>query len=506
MRWYVTWRVRGMAALLAALMAMSPRLDAQGRPPADSTPVRLAASTWPIYHADTRASAASPRVGPGTLERVERVDALSSRRVRRPAVSPWTVLDAPYPDGAQAVLTTPNDGVAKYLITGDRLLAVDFLPLERRDRDFDWGILLLDGHRGVVTERRHNRFVIFGDAGPGPRAKLEVKARIPIDAGRHGELTAHFSLAPDGRLIALTSGNRLIAVDLQRRAVVAAFDLPAGSGTSFHNSFPIDERGRIFLAAQERVLAIDWTGDAFQVAWSARYDMRGPGCDRVPAERSRRREAMDVARGARCTGSGTTPTLVGGREGGVVVLVDGHAPRNNLVAFWQDTPPADWTPLPDPLRRGGRLDRQVAGVLSLPHSSPEGDGFTAENSPAALGNAVVVAQWAGFRPSADAPRGVQRVDWDPARRSLVLAWAAPDVHFNGVPTIACERPGLCHAYGMGWHDGRYQYTAIALATGEVAGRLDLGTDDAVLDQGNSHAVAADGSIVYAGRTLLLRVR
>lgn len=123
-----------------------------------------------------------------------------------------------------------------------------------------------------------------------------------------------------------------------------------------------------------------------------------------------------------------------------------------------------------------------------------------------LGSAVVTARWAGFAPGPDAPKGVQRIDWSAAERRFELAWANPDVLFNGVPTIACEAPDTCHAYGMGRYGDQYEYASLDFETGDVTGRVMLGTEDVVLDQGNNHAVADDGSIVYAGKTRMVRVR
>ncbi len=499
----------GRAMLRAALVAtcfVAASL-AFGQTRYSTTSLTLADSDWPIFHANTRATASSPDRGPGPVSRAASVAAQTAKRLkRRPNVSPWTVLAAPYADGSQAVLTTPNDGVAKYVLAEGELRAVDFLPLERRFLDFDWGIVLLSNGLAVVTEQKQDRFLLIGDAQPGPNAPLAIKAAIPIDRERYGQLSAHFTLAPDGHLIALTAANRLIAVDLERRVVVATFELPSDNGTTFHNSFPIDAAGRLYLSTQTQMAAIDWTGHEFVPAWMSTYDMRGPGCERSDPAPSKREEVIAVARGKTCTGSGTTPTLLGSQDDGVVVIVDGHAPQNNLVAFWRGTPPRDWTALADPNKPGARLDRRVAGFMPLPHSSPVGDGFTAENSPAALGFGVVVAQWAGFRPGRKAPRGVQRVDWQPDERRLQLIWANPDVHFNGVPTIACSAPADCHAYGMGRYGARYRYTSVDFATGAETGSIDLGRSDKVLDQGNNHAVAADGSIIYAGRSRLVNVR
>lgn len=464
----------------------------------------LAQSSWPIFHANTYATA-SARIGPGPVREAQVIGSLTS--LLAPVyVSPWTLLGPLYSDGSQPVLTTPNNGVAKYLVDGDSFRAIDFLPLDRDVLDFDWAIFLLANGQAVVSERRNNAITLVGDVrADDPTSPLEIKRRIPIDRGRYGSLLAHHSLAFDGTLIALTEANKLIAVDLDRGAVIADFDLPSDSGASFQNSFPIDERGRIFVAAQNLTVAVDWTGSGFTQAWQAGYDMRGPGCEGVPPDRPREEEILAVANGETCTGTGTTPTLIDGPDDGVMVIVDGHSPQNNLVAFWRGAIPADWNALPDPARPGEFLDRRVAGIFALPYSTPDGDGFTAQNSPAAFDNAIVVAQWAGFRPEANPPTGVQRVDWSAQQRRFNLVWANPLIHFNGVPTIACGT-GACQAYGMGRYGERYEYTSLDFNAGQETGRVFVGDNIDVLDQGNNHALADDGSIIYAGRRTMIRLR
>lgn len=411
-----------------------------------------------------------------------------------------------YSNGSQPVITTPNNGVAKYLIDGDSFRAVDFLPLDRNALDFDWGILLVTNGDSVVSEKRNNTITLVGDVRRGdPSSPLEIKRRIAVDRALYGSLLAHHSLAFDGTLVALTEANKLIAIDLKRGAITASIDLPSASGASFQNSFPIDENGRIYVAAQNLTVAVDWNGRTFALAWQAPYDMRGPGCENVPPDRPREQEIRAVANGDTCTGTGTTPTLIGGQSDGIMVIVDGHSPKNNLVAFWRGAIPANWTPLPDPNQPGVLLDRRVAGVFALPYSTPDGEGFTAQNSPAAFGNAIVVAQWAGFQPDGSPPRGVQRLDWRPQSRRFELVWANPSILFNGVPTISCG-PGACQTFGMGRYGNRYDYTSLDFDTGQETGRVSLGNSDDVLDQGNNHALADDGSLVYSGSRRMIRLR
>ena len=463
----------------------------------------LSPSTWPIYHANNYASASVMNTPPVDPTVFEAVDNLTPRRFGRGNVSPWTVLRPPARDGSQVVLTTPVNGIGKYVIEHGRLRAAHFLPLERRFLDFDWGIVLLADGSALVTEKQHNRFVLVSDDPNLPRSPLRVVRRIPIDSARFGKLTAHFTIGFDGTMFALTEKPTLLAINVTTGEVVATLDLGKEKGLATHNSFPIDEQGRMYFVGQSAMFAVDWQQNALRLAWMAPHNMRGPGFD-DPEGRGKRRDAIGVALGEAGTGSGTTPSLIGDPRTGVVVVVDGHSPRNHLVAFWRDEIPPDWRPLTHPSQPQVTLDRRVAGVIPLPHSTPDGEGHSAENSPAVLGSAVVIAQWAGFRPDATPPKGLQRVDWNASVRRFDVVWTNPDIHINGVPTIARGITGP-RVFGMGRENARYVYSIVDLATGELIRRIDLGTDDAVLDQGNNHVIAADGSIIYGGKGSVVRL-
>jgi hypothetical protein len=493
------YRITTLVALL--IIALPGRLVAQ--PPQPPVNSHLAQSTWPIYHANNYASASVLSTPPIDPVAFQTVGNLTHRRFVAGNVSPWTVLRAPAADGSQVVLTSPVNGVAKYIIEKGRLQGVSFLQLDRRFLDFDWGILLLADGSALVTEKQHNRFAVVSDERADPRSRLTVVRRIPIDAEKYGTITAHFTIGYDGTVIALTEKPTLIAIDPRAGRILASLDLPKELGLTTHNSFPIDERGRMYFVGQQVMFAIDWNGQAFQTSWQSPYNMRGPGFENEQG-RGKIRDVIAVARGEAGTGSGTTPSLIGDPKTGVVVVVDGHSPKNHLVAFWRDAIPADWKPLPDPYDPKKKLDRRVAGVFALPHSTPDGKGHSAENSPAVLGNAVVIAPWAGFKPDGTPPKGVQRVDWNPETRKLQLVWANPDVHINGVPTIGRGLTGP-RVFGMGRDGESHVYSVLDLGTGQLVRRIDLGQDDAVLDQGNSHVIAADGSIIYGGKKKIVRL-
>jgi hypothetical protein len=318
---------------------------------------------------------------------------------------------------------------------------------------------------------------------------LVVSRKFPIPEAA-GQLTVHFTVSYDGHILALLEDDKIAAILPRTGEVAAVYNFAeGGGGFSYHNAFAVDETGRIFITSQQGVTAIDWNGTEFRTAWTEAYDFRGPGC-REPRRESRLRERRRTITGQTCTGTGTTPTLIGDARTGLVVMVDGHAPQNNLVGFWRDEIPANWR---------GRL----AGTLALPHSTPEGEGFTAENSPAALGNAIFIAQWAGFRPDCDPPKGVQRVDWNPTTRRFEIVWANPDVHFNGIPT-ASSATGL--VYGTGRGAGcMLAYRGLDIKTGAVRLHVPLGVGDEFVDQGNQQAIANDGSIVVGVRQGTLRI-
>ncbi|WP_435417908.1 hypothetical protein WAB17_13735 [Parerythrobacter aurantius] len=479
------------AVLASSLMLGGAAIAAAG----DDSPVNpaLADSSWPIFHRNTYAQAAGSLPAPRPNDRL-----VAQRQDSAPGgTSPWTVLGTTYDDGSQPVWGSTRKGVVKHLLRAEKFEQIGFVDLSRGWFEFDWNLAVLADGNVLTTNRRRNSYVLVGDARPecpecDPVAKRQIA--IPKDIG---EITVHFTVAYDGTLIGLLEKSRLVAVDLATGKVKATFDMGlAASDVSFHNAFPIDETGRLILASQEAVTAVDWTGQTFRRAWTASYDFRGPGCT-APKRASKLREVLKVARGETCTGSGTTPTLLGDPQSGVMITVDGHAPQNNLVAFWRGDIPADWKGLPG-------LDRRVAGLIALPRSSPEGKGFTAENSPAVLGNSVFVAQWAGFKPGCDAPRGVQRVDWDKNARRFRLVWVNEKAHFNGVPTASLSS-GLVFGVGRG-DDCRYHYRGLDIVSGAISLDLPLSDGAEYNDQGNQHTVAADRSILFASEKGLVRIR
>jgi hypothetical protein len=475
--------------LLFTLVCMSGLCDAV-EPPVNPA---LAASSWPIFHRNNYAQASGrlDSLAPGERVRVQRAPNASG------GVSSWTLLLPRYSNGSQAAVGSNRHGVVKYLVNNETFEQVAFLPVPRQRFGFELNLAVLRDGSILTTSKLENAFFRVADRSPNcPNCELVVKQRVVVPKAL-GQITTQFSIAYDGTVISLVDGNRLIALSLDSGQVLSTLDIPVPEGdVSYHNAFPIDETGRIYLSSQTAMTAIDWRNGALRIAWTAPYDFRGPGCENVHG-RSRFREALAVARGEKCTGTGTTPTLIGDRRTGIVVAVDGHAPNNRLVAFWRDAIPFDATSV-------AGEDRRVASILELPLSTLERGGFTAENSPAAWGNSIFVAQWLGFSPSCRGPRGVQRVDWLPDTKRLSLVWANPDAHFNGVPTVSATT-GLVYGAGLAGNC-ELHYRGIDIDTGRIALDLPLGDKRDFLDQGNQHTITADGSILYASTGGVVRLK
>ncbi|MBX2864804.1 MAG: hypothetical protein KTR27_14735 [Leptolyngbyaceae cyanobacterium MAG.088] len=370
------------------------------------------------------------------------------------------------------------------------------MRLPRGRFDFDWNVAALSTGEIVVTSIKRNTFYLLKDEQPDcPGCELIVHRSFEIPRSV-GELTIHFTVSYDGHILVLLEDNKIAAISLDTGEVAAVHALGVGgSGYSYHNAFANDETGRLFISSQQGVTALDWTGARFETAWEAEYDFRGPGC-REPRRASRFRERIRTIRGRKCTGTGTTPSLIGTAENGLVVMVDGHSPENNLIAFWRGDIPNDWQGI-------AGEDLRLAGRIALPFSTPEGEGHTAENSPAILGNSIFVAQWAGFRPDCTPPKGVQRVDWNATDRNFELVWANPDVHFNGIPTASSQTDLV---YGIGRGNGcTYAYRGLDIETGEIRLDVPISKDDRYVDQGNQQAIANDGSIIVGVRRGTLRL-
>ncbi|PNY80152.1 hypothetical protein [Deinococcus koreensis] len=448
---------------------------------------------WGQFHRNGYAQAATTARGP------EAGDRLQVQYVAVPGSggAPTQMhLSAPYPDGSRTAWSTTLTHIVKARVRGATFeLAGAYEIAALRELNVAWNMTLGRGNKAYVPSPRDRAILRFGDADPrDPRSPIVLEKTFRLPPEVRG-VPAVLNLSYDGWLVVITNEAWMVAVKTDFSAH-RSFDLgQATNDLSTHNSFPMDEQGNLYVASLFAMTKVRWTGNEFRLVWRTPYDFRGPGCPPVSGKQVR--EALKVVAGLPCTGSGTTPTLVGrGAMDQLVVAVDSHR-RNRLVAFWRNEPPADWVALPG-------QDRRVAGVLELPHSTWAGRGFTAENSPPVSGYDIAVAQYAGFTPPCDAPRGVQLARWNPALRKLELTWANDSVPFNNVMTLS-SGSGLIYGSGRN-RDCQVVYRGLERHTGRVAFSLPLGRSDRFVDSGNTNALLDDRSILFGVPQGIARLR
>jgi len=451
----------------------------------------LADSPWPMFHRNNYAQASTPLRGPEPGDSFD-VDVLNTD-IGGP--SPWTLLSESYADGTRVIWGGTTTHVFKAVANREPFELIDAYRIDRNIFSFHWNLLVLQDNKVIVADRGKNRYYRFADADPNDwRSEIvledifEIPESIPGKAG-------HFTLSYDGWIIFVTDAGYIAAVNTDFTEY-RSLQLPRDDNEiNFHNTYALDETGGIFIGTTNRMMRVDWRNNEFSLAWNVPYDFRGPGCENV--RRRPARQFLAVARGETCTGSGTTPTLMGsGDDDKLVIVADGHSPSNHLVAFWRDGIPADWQGIEG-------YDRRIAAVATIPYSTPDGDGVTAENSPPVWGYDIAIAQYNGFRPECDPVKGVQKFRWNPQTRSLDLVWATDKVNLNNVMTYS---EGSNLLYGSGRRDCVYHFWGLNWDTGDVELEIPLGDSPDYLDQGNQVTINDDRMTFFGSSTGIVRIR
>jgi hypothetical protein len=484
---------RSLTALIALVsLVLSSTLAAAQSSQQPPTNPYAADSPWPQFHRNGHAQASTPLPGPQVGDSLQAQAIAFPRSVGTPT---QMHVSERYPDGSRTLWSTTLNSIVKARVRGETFELAHIRRIhEGPGLTAYWNMQLARGNQAFVPDPRTRALLRFGDSDPkNPMSPIRLQARFALPASLPGKPIV-LNLSYDGWVIFLTDAGWLGAVK-QDFSAWRAFDLGrAIDDTTVHNSFPLDENGIAYFVSFKAMQAVQWTGSGFRVLWRTPYDFRGPGCPPVSA--SKLREVIRVFRGEGCTGSGTTPTLMAIDDDRLVIAVDGHE-KNRLVAFWRDAIPAGWEGLPG-------QDRRVAAIVALPYATSAGDGFTVENSPPAWNGDIVVAQYAGFNPKCDSPRGVQKLHWDSVANVFRIDWTRADVQFNNVMTISA---GSGLVYGVGLGKGcRHIYRGLDLASGATRIELPLGIGRGYLDQGNTHALLDDRSIVFGTTNGMMRIR
>ena len=451
----------------------------------------LADSPWPIYHGNNYAQASTPIRGPEPGDRLE----VQTITIQFNGASPWSNLSQTYADGTRTVWGSTLTHVFKVLIDGENWQLIDSQQISGLD-SISWNNLLLHNNKLIVPNPKKRTLYRLADSNPNdPYSPIAIEDEFQLPSETPGRFT-HFSLTYDGWIIFITHEGYLGAVKPDFSEVVSYNLSQAAGDVNWHNAFPIDENGGIYLASQQSLMKVQWDNQnkTFSTAWRTPYNFRAEGC---PEQSSNQiEEGLKFLLGGKCSGSGTTPTLMGvGEMDKLVLVVDGHSPQNNLVAFWRDEIPEDWQGLPG-------QERRVAAITPLPYATSEGKGFNTENSPAVYGYEVAVAQYNGLRPPCEPLGGVQKLRWNPRTRKMEVVWANQEVSLNNVLTYSS---GSNILYGSGRKECSYHFYGLDWDSGEVVINLPMGDDKRFLDQGNQVTLNSDRSVIFGGLEAHVRI-
>lgn len=314
---------------------------------------------------------------------------------------------------------------------------------------------------------------VYGDEVEGdPDSGIAVRATW----AKPPEVTGAFigmNMTYDGRLVLVTEHGYVIALkrDLSEYQVVQLLhsenareysEAMAATGQVgrgwVRNGYAIDKDGGIYIASNDHLHKVVWTGDRLSVdeaddAWSEPY------------------------RNGRGIGTGSTPVLMGfGEEDRFVVITDGDD-LMNVTLYWRDEIPADWEPLdgaPSP-RVAGFLPADMGDAARTKIQTEQAvvvagyGALVVNNEPASvppnfMGRAVLLlSSYLGADPRYT-PHGVQKFEWNAQERRFEEDWVNQKVTSpNAVPYISV---GADTAYTVGARDGKWTLEGLDWDTGK----------------------------------------
>ena len=486
--------------------------------------------------------------------------------------SPWHVVSTPrYADrGAVTVWGSTLTDAYRFVVDGDRFEALDRLPVNLLASSITWNLVGFDDGRVIVPDPNGYR-IGKGDLRSTDPTLLVLQDDPdgagnlggPIGVTHHLELTAELirravpgiprlarylkaisgsSLVPtfDGGLATTVYFQRgderlgyLLVLDNALTRIVAAGAMGSGLQSNEIAAERYGDSGTAFyVPLGESLVKMVYDPEVANIAshWRAELPVRGR--------------------------TGSTPTLVNTSDGRKwVVLIDSRCTvaslLNGLITCAAEERPSQLIAI---ARDTPANTRPRISLTALPPWLR-----TVENSPAAYGDRIVVANYSGYLPNGmlvppggevpeqgagrwltspdaepDFATGVVALRYEAATGKFVEEWADAARQISGVPTIS---GGANRVYGTGAEreDGQYYLYGFRLAAdaegpaGEVCIRQSLGkapfrearrdargnlifprsdyqlAEGEVFDAGNQLLVLADGSLLVSGGRALIRV-
>ena len=327
---------------------------------------------------------------------------------------------------------------------------------------------LLDHTNTYFIASKHGYIEAYGDADPtDPASAIVLKRRFDFPKGVTG-FSMGINMTYDGWLVLVTEHGYLLALKpdfseyrIGRLQHAEGAEDKATRPTGYgwvRNAPAIDDQGGVYVASQEYMHKVIWTGDGFSTdsangAWAAAYD------------------------NSWTHGTGATPSLMGFGEqkDKLVVITDGNE-RMNLVLFWRNGVPADWQGLDG-------QDRRIAGMLPVTMGEQNLEKIQSEQSVVVEGYGALVVNnnprnipwylpgqaetllisYLGSNPDYQ-PYGVQKFLWDSDKRLLETAWVNNEVSSPSTVPIVSQLSQM--VYLIGARDNQWTLEAINWRSGE----------------------------------------
>jgi hypothetical protein len=476
----------GAPGALAAPTCTTP--DSAGEPPCNPY---LPDSPWGASHRNAYAQASSPYPGIAAGAKV------SAHHVYLPGIPIQLQFTSKYRDGGRAVWGSLVDAFDRRAVfkldqRSGRLIDL-YIPAEREANPPKteaggvtgaYSILDRDG-RFIVPRQR--TIDVFADSRKGDRSSpIRLVKRFAPPARAFCGASDKFvgaTMTYDG-MIAFATERGVVGVVPRLPSRMTARNVRTVSLDPAHcrgaraeivsNSIAADEDGGIYVVTSRLMHRVSWNAErkTLRPAWQGRYVTKG---------------ATSAVRLG--PGSGSTPTVMGtGRQRDRFVAITDGAKLMNMVLMWRGAIPKGWKPI------APGKDRRIACEVPVRFGDPHATSSLSEQSLAVRGYAAInvnnripdespfagasgvllnaLAALEGGNP-ANAPHGMERIDWDPRTRTCHRVWANRDISVpNGIPTMSAAS-GL--VYGIRQEQGRWGVAGLDFRTGRV--RLDAPAPD-----------------------------
>jgi hypothetical protein len=484
-----------LGLLSVTVLLASQSLMAFNMPPANPY---LADSNYAMAHADPAQQDALPQAGPGGPTKT-----LSADDIQYVHTGPGffgIATSGEYADGKRVFWGNGLDRIVKLDYDTHEVLAEYFFPgterytAERADEaiakfdDSNDGIFalydayqeaqklrnlsnlytLLDSDHVYYVGSKTGLITAYGDAEPGVSGSAIIKLReFQLPAEATGPIMG-LAMSYDGWLITATEHGYMAAIsrDFKEHHLIrikhsegaqAKATKPTGYGW-IRNAYAIDDDGGIYIASQEHMHKVVWTGsglstDEAEGAWTAEY-------------------LNDWGHG-----TGATPSLMGfDDEDQFVVITDGQ-PQMNVVLFWRNGIPPTWEQLDGaPNRRIAGQAKVTMGDDSLTRIQSEQSVVVAGYGALVVNNhprnipwylpeqaATLLVSFLGSNPEYQ-PYGVQKFAWNPHTKSFGEAWVNKAV--SSPSTVPIVGVGSNTTYLIGARDNQWTLEAMDWDTGK----------------------------------------